>query len=959
MKNNFITKIIGATLAFAMMIGGAVGINAAKQAKEVDAATNATQYSLISSASDLEAGKSYLIANGTTGTVKTMAVTENENNRPTTELTVADNKLTRGSSALSVTLGGTTGAWTFLTDNYAGDNGYLGQGNQTNKNYLKIYSEVGTGSNGDTWTISFNNGEAVITSTKKSSRNVIMCNTSGTPISCYTSGQNPVYLWKEVTAASVPTIVFSEDAISGEEGEDFSFTYETANLTEDITWTPANNSTNVIDYMVNESTKTVSGTLSNVGTVTLTGTSGTASDSITFTVAEHFTNRKFTVTGQATIEQAGDTITGATASFNSTYATKEQLTGGNEMTLTITGMRNRVNINKVVLNMHSNASAGAGYVKISIDGVEHYLAGDSAGVGFNEFGDNTEFGNTYREVTWDNLTYSAVTSIVIKIHATVNSLFCQWFDIFFEEEEIVDTVTALSVSPNSWNGYDTQTVDVANYTVSVTKNGEPGTSADYEFQGIGSGAGDEFNARVANFTSGHPALTDTRLQWKAKFPTTVGGSTYLYAYVSLTVAEDTIASIAVSGDMAKTDYYQADSWDATGLVVTGTYLSSNEINLTSSSTFKFYRDSATTQELTSPANLNIGADQTVYVKATYSGISNTVAYAQTISINRLDAVTFTSGTDTGSSSGQNPDTLTKSGITINFSSAYTSSGAYRLYSGSETTITSASRSIVKIEFNMNGNYASSLLSVADENGNYNNTVSTKGVWTGVSSSITFNASAQARVNSIVITLSSSDKVNPLDTRATLSYAGYTKVDENNYTYTDVAIRFGGLISTALWDELDTEAHLIKGYGVLISYEDLGGDTFEYYYDESKNGKTVEQTMDYLFDNDGAGNEDNGLIHGKDYYFPLSNEKTHPTVATDSQTVGEPDGEYYIWNLYKSVSMSNLAKEYTAVAYIRLGDEIVFLQQTTDSVKSLADDLIRSGAYAEDAFGGSLKYLADL
>ena len=39
MKNNFITKIIGATLAFAMMIGGAVGINAAKQAKEVNAAT--------------------------------------------------------------------------------------------------------------------------------------------------------------------------------------------------------------------------------------------------------------------------------------------------------------------------------------------------------------------------------------------------------------------------------------------------------------------------------------------------------------------------------------------------------------------------------------------------------------------------------------------------------------------------------------------------------------------------------------------------------------------------------------------------------------------------------------------------------------------------------------------------------------------------------------------------------
>lgn len=44
MKNNFITKIIGATLAFAMMIGGAVGINAAKQAKEVNADDGSYSY---------------------------------------------------------------------------------------------------------------------------------------------------------------------------------------------------------------------------------------------------------------------------------------------------------------------------------------------------------------------------------------------------------------------------------------------------------------------------------------------------------------------------------------------------------------------------------------------------------------------------------------------------------------------------------------------------------------------------------------------------------------------------------------------------------------------------------------------------------------------------------------------------------------------------------------------------
>ena len=66
-----------------------------------------------------------------------MSTTNNTNNRPTTEVSVDnDGKITRGSSAMSITLGGSTGAWTWYTDNYAGTAGYLGQGNQTGSNYL-------------------------------------------------------------------------------------------------------------------------------------------------------------------------------------------------------------------------------------------------------------------------------------------------------------------------------------------------------------------------------------------------------------------------------------------------------------------------------------------------------------------------------------------------------------------------------------------------------------------------------------------------------------------------------------------------------------------------------------------------------------------------------------------------------------------------------------------------------
>ena len=102
-----------------------------------------------------------------------------------------------------------------------------------------------------------------------------------------------------------------------------------------------------------------------------------------------------------------------------------------------------------------------------------------------------------------------------------------------------------------------------------------------------------------------------------------------------------------------------------------------------------------------------------------------------------------------------------------------------------------------------------------------------------------------------------------------------------------------------------------------------------------------------------------MIFGKDYYFPLSNEKTHPAEASASQKAGQPEGTYYIWNLYKNVSNANIEKEYTAVAYIRVGNELVFLTQTTASTRSLAHDLIESGTYASDAFGGSLAYLAGL
>ena len=168
-------------------------------------ASDATQFALINSTDDLEAGKSYIITNGTSGTVKAISTETNSNNRKSTDVTISDSKITRGSSAMSLTLDGSTGAWTFFTENYASTNGYLTPGSSTSNYRLFVNA---ANDNYGLYTITFNGDAAVITSTGKNSCNILRYNGSGQSslFACYTSGQSAVYLWKEVTAKVLDSI---------------------------------------------------------------------------------------------------------------------------------------------------------------------------------------------------------------------------------------------------------------------------------------------------------------------------------------------------------------------------------------------------------------------------------------------------------------------------------------------------------------------------------------------------------------------------------------------------------------------------------------------------------------------------------------------------------------------------------------------------------------------------------
>lgn len=128
---------------------------------------------------------------------------------------------------------------------------------------------------------------------------------------------------------------------------------------------------------------------------------------------------------------------------------------------------------------------------------------------------------------------------------------------------------------------------------------------------------------------------------------------------------------------------------------------------------------------------------------------NYKAGSQTFTVSITDStpfaggdVIFVAGTDIGNSTGQNPDEITKSCVTISSTSAALASQQYRFYKNSVTTISTTSGKITQIVFtHCDNSYPVSNLSNL-----------TDGTWTGEAESVQFTASAQARASQIVVTV---------------------------------------------------------------------------------------------------------------------------------------------------------------------------------------------------------------
>ncbi|MDY2943573.1 MAG: chitobiase/beta-hexosaminidase C-terminal domain-containing protein [Paludibacteraceae bacterium] len=159
----------------------------------------------------------------------------------------------------------------------------------------------------------------------------------------------------------------------------------------------------------------------------------------------------FTVTSTTTVSTSGTAPDGSSATFKNTYTTKEQLTGGNSMTLTLTGYAG-CTITGITLSMKSNSSKGAGYLSVKAGTTTLASIGSSSsGLNFNNAAWHGAWSTSYVDVTptMSNNSYVIQTGedVVIVIGATANSLYCQSFTITYEPSSTpAATLSTIAIS---------------------------------------------------------------------------------------------------------------------------------------------------------------------------------------------------------------------------------------------------------------------------------------------------------------------------------------------------------------------------------------------------------------------------------------------------------------------------------------------------------------------------------
>lgn len=958
----YLTKIIGASLAIAMMIGVGAGVNAVKEAKEVNAATNTTNYSLINDVNDLEAGKSYIITNGTSGSVKAISTASNTNNRKTTSASITDGKITRGSNVMSFTLGGQSGAWTFLTENYAGTNGYLASAASGNNNYLRVISTDSNESH--TATISFSNDQAVINIAPHSTRKIIRYNTSDL-FACYSSGQQPIYLWKEVTAAttveatgmtitpSTETTIYAGGSVTFST----SLTGGSGSYEETIGW--SSNHPDIIAAPANSEagasvTVTAASVVASETTVRLTGTvvsPGSASGYIDIIVqpartmssielngsiqkSNYYVGESWDLTGlnikvnwssgdPTFVELNDDAVayeltpeTATSTSVNSFDITVLYETFDETFTVDVTvsehpfaDILDKSNIPSSAIGSGTgtwgnwtevsdytyslNSARGAKYkVKLMGPSSNEYIGriNNSANGGF--YTSQAPVGVRIKTVAFSAIAANTEVSVYLK-----NDV----YDALPASADYAATLTSETLSYNVVGNFSclairgrTSALDIGALTITYEELNPTITASPSEIA-LAAGATRNVEITVDNYTSA-PTLECSVQSGNARIASATVSSVNVQNKATATITASSVSGEAVVR-VRDSDHPNAYYVDINVSVQSTKDIIENTIETNSSLAYHYSKAGAVVDTLNKEfTGLTSGSytewtDKEGTSGAVYAGNSYAGNGNGDIQLKSKDSV---SGIVTTSSGGQAKK------VKIVWGTGSSNGTKVDIY-GKNTAYSAAT-------------------DLYDDN--------TKGTKIG---SIVCGTSTELDISDEYqyIGIRSNSGAVYLNT-ITIQWGEFT------YTYSNISMRFGGSIDKDLWNELDTNEHLIAGVGVMITG----------YQEQQRSPYSIK---DHAAEAVPSTEEHNINTQVVDYYAALSSLQAMP----------EKNNEYY-WNLKYSIdSIDDMLDAYTAAAYIKLTNgELVFLKQVKYSVWSLAKDYLDNRNCDEETAGGSLYNLVN-
>ena len=842
-------------------------------------------YGLCTSVDELEVGASYIITNGIADNVKTMATTDNADNRPATDVTVSNSKITSTQATLTLTLGGEPDDWTFQTENYLGTDGYFSPSTGDN-NKLRVIASAST------CTISFNNNSAAIITFSSNSygRNIIRYNGL---FSCYASGQSPVYLWKEYKTLSSLEVTGTPTKLTGyyntQKFDPTGITVYQANYTDApsrtlpasvIKWPSLTTGMTSIKGSFTEFGKTVytpeytiSVAEDSLSTIALSGEmvnhyymdeSWDKGDLIASAV--YLSGQQTVVTNQATFAYYKD------SALTTPVATPADLGAGANQTV-------------YVKATYSSVSNSVGYAQTVTVEIEHGTVSNDP----LSADDAIAIGALLTNKTETTKQYY-VSGVISSIYSNNLNDASNCASFYLEENDNAYDFEAYQIKPAQ---------DCTNYS-DLLVGAEVVIRCTIK----------KYNSTIENGT------TASLLSISYTTPSLTGVSLNKNSLVMGIGSEETLTASALplGAELG------AVSWST----------SNNQI-----------------ADVDQDGKVTAIAQGSATITASAGGFESSCSV--TVSLTReidLSVDDTTSASD--------------SALVWDYPDVFKIEDA----KGSGTKVTNYYPGTEGKSYSLTRFYANNVISVAP----YPTTrivqvifvASSASDATKLASSTYTNATAVANASRVTISVTNpllpfsitvgdksdfieikvfyqdanaNEVVTRTKTNTQLSYH-YSGNAQDGFVYSNISIRFGGIVDKNVWSELDTNNHLITGFGVMIADGEM-----------VKNDKDFADAIELA--TPASVSTDVSTEYAVDYFVP---------VANMASTIGD-DGDNYFWNLRWSIDSANMDKMYSAVAYIKVGDEYVVMNMARESVETMATKYVASGNYS-GTVADSLQYIVD-